>query len=254
MRTTERESYMSNELTTKAEYGVAINGRSMSDVLRENIGGEGLSIYELDSVKVPAGGGTIWTVPTAEGEKGFKEIECVVVAKTMTRAFWLKSKEEGGDGSPDCRSSDTIHGEALSTDGPGGACEKCPKSQFGSASKGRGQACKLQAHLALKIGDDMLPTMLTIPPSGLGAMKKEWLLRLAKVCKPFWSAVTAIGLKTEQNEAGTKYSRPTFRIVRMLSETECAEMADYVESLKGILRTGSTGMKQDRDEGSEVEL
>ncbi len=232
-----------NSIATIQGSGAMVRAGEIRDTLIDNLGGEGVSIYELDTIKVPAGGGTLWTVTTVDGEKGMKEIEGVVVAKTMTRTYWAKSMEEGGDGSPDCRSLDTIRGEKLTSDGPGGECAGCMMAEFGSSSKGKGQACKLQMHLAIRIGDDMLPTMLTIPPSGLKAAKAEWLIRLAKVNKPFWSCVTAIGLKQEVNDAGIKYSKPSFRIVRMLTEAEIAETAAYVEAMKGVLRTGGAAVR-----------
>ena len=47
---------------------------TFQDLVAQNIGAAGISAFELDRIQVPAGGSTMWTINTLEGEEAGKEI------------------------------------------------------------------------------------------------------------------------------------------------------------------------------------
>ena len=119
-----------------------IEPAALAEMIAENVGASGLTLSDLEQVTIPAGGGTMWTIPDAiAGPTGAAELTGVVLYAQDRRAFWREGLEDSGGGTPpDCSSPDAITG----TGDPGGACGKCHMAEFGSAPDGRGQACKQQ--------------------------------------------------------------------------------------------------------------
>lgn len=136
-------------------------------LLRESLGdGARLTMADLPTVKVPAGGATSWQLPTGESAE---VLEGVLVVYQPVRAFWEESFEEGGGGSPpDCSSDDTVIGKGMfgvdSETNPTGQCDKCPMSEFGSG-KNNAQACRLVTRLFLLQEGSLVPTLVLLPPS-----------------------------------------------------------------------------------------
>ena len=58
---------------------------TFQDLVAQNIGAGGISAFELDRIQVPAGGSTMWTINTLEGEEAVKEIEGIIVHMTRDR-------------------------------------------------------------------------------------------------------------------------------------------------------------------------
>lgn len=174
--------------------------------LAENLGGERISTFDLDRIKVPSGDTAFWTVPSEDDPEGTaeKEFEAIVVGQILNRSYWASGIDESGGGSPpDCSSPDGIAGFGT----PGGTCAECTLAQWGSA--GRGQACKTTRNMFILLPNLALPVVLTIPPSSLGDAKK-FLLRLASRGKSTTNTAVVFGLKKVQNADGINYSRVTF--------------------------------------------
>lgn len=90
-----------------------------------------------------------------------KELRVVVVFSHKARGFW-----EEGNKVPVCTSMDGRTGQG----DPGGACATCPLNQFGSDPKGgNGKACKEMRRLYFVREEDGLPSLLTLPPTSIGA-------------------------------------------------------------------------------------
>ncbi len=90
-----------------------------------------------------------------------KELDVVVVFSHKARGYW-----EEGNKVPVCSSLDGKHG----TGNPGGACIACPLNQFESDPKGgRGKACKEMRRLYFVSDEDVLPQLLTLPPTSITA-------------------------------------------------------------------------------------
>ncbi len=73
---------------------------------------EDVDEFDLDGVSVPGGGGLAWPVPDINGEPtALEEIVGVVILQGTRRAYWEKSFDETGGGSPpDCASLDGNNG------------------------------------------------------------------------------------------------------------------------------------------------
>ena len=123
-------------ISNAAQYPALVNPQNAIDILRSNLGGEKISEFDLQQIKIPTGGGLSWTIPSVSGERTSPSVEGIIVAVAPRRAYWESSDLSGNP--PDCASRDLITGRG----NPGGACELCEFAQFGSADNGAGKACK----------------------------------------------------------------------------------------------------------------
>lgn len=185
------------------------------ELLADALGGDALSFKDLDRVKVPSGGGTMWTVPTLHGEEGKKFVEGVIIERATRRAYWpyaLEDKPDDADGKPECQSFDGVMGIG----DPGGDCSACPFNEFDTDVKGGpGKACKETRQLFVLTKDDLLPLVLTVPPGSL-ANVKAYLLRLLRAQLTVDSVVTKIGLE-KVTGGKTPFSRVTFEAAEKLT-------------------------------------
>jgi hypothetical protein len=153
----------------------------------------------------------------------------VVVLKKDRRAYW-KTKELTNN-PPDCSSNDSREGIGT----PGGNCEKCPLAVFGS--DGAGQACKQIRDLFIIRGEDMLPQILSLPPTSLKAAE-DFFVKLLGRRIPYYGAIIGIEVQKAQNPQGKHYGKATFSLVRTLTPEEkllamqlganCAKFAERV--------------------------
>ncbi len=204
----------------------------ISAALSTNIGSGNLSEFDLPRIKIPAGGGTQWTVPTLEGEAMEPQIEGVIVLARDTRAYYSQPiSETGGNQPPDCYSTDGATGCGK----PGGACITCPLAAYGSAPGGRGQACKQIKQLFVLRGSQLLPEVVTLPPTSLKAAK-QYLLKLTSQGIPYYAVVTRIGLERTKNAQGIAYSRAVLSFVRRLMPGEVDRAREYHEMLKPLVQ------------------
>ena len=197
-----------------------------------NIGTGGLTEFDLPRIKIPAGGGLQWPVPSLEGETMESVIEGVIVLARDTRAYYSQPLSEGGGNQPpDCFSADGTTGAGK----PGGTCMTCPLAQYGSAPGGRGQACKQIKQVFVLRGSLLLPEVISLPPTSLKAAK-QYLLKLTSQGIPYYSVVTRVGLERTKNKQGIAYSRTTFTFVRRLTPDEVHIAQEYHEMLKPLVQ------------------
>jgi len=205
---------------------------TINAAISTNIGTGGLSEFDLPRIKMPAGGGLQWAVPTLEGEAMEPSIEGVIVLARDTRAYYSQPiSETGGSQPPDCWSADGAAGCGK----PGGACLACPLAQYGSAPGGRGQACKQIKQLFVLRGSLLLPEVVTLPPTSLKAAK-QYLLKLTSQGVPYYAVVTRIGLERTKNAQGIAYSRAVLAFVRRLAPEEVERAREYHEMLKPLVQ------------------
>lgn len=186
---------------------------------------ESLTLSDLPSIRLPLGGTTTWNVPTAKGFKSEEALVGIVLGCQNSRSYW-PDKSSTGD-PPQCASSDGL----LGIGSPGGDCSVCPLSKFGS--RGRAQACKALIRLLLLRQGSVLPYALRLPPTS----HKSWRaysLKLLSEQRPIYSVVSEIGLDSQQNPDGQKYSIATFRLDRLLEPQEVMQVKDHTELLSPI--------------------
>jgi hypothetical protein len=191
-----------------------------TETFAENVGDEGLSITDLDVLKVPSGGGKSWELEGPEGERSERELLGVVIHFNQARAYWQDAYSGEGK-EPDCSSSDGITGYG----DPGGQCVTCPMAAWGSAGGGsRAQACKSMSRVYVMLEDDLLPHLLQVPPSSL-AIWKKYRLRLGTT--PYWKCLTRLTLDKAVNRAGIAYSQVGFAMAGRLDEEKAGRVAGF---------------------------
>lgn len=205
---------------------------AINAALSTNIGSGGLSEFDLPRIKMPAGGGLQWVVPTLEGEAMEPAIEGVIVLARDTRAYYSQPiSETGGNQPPDCWSADGVTGSGK----PGGACLACPLARYGSAPGGRGQACKQIKQLFVLRGSLLLPEVVTLPPTSLKPAR-HYLLKLTSQGVPYYAVVTRLSLERTKNSQGIAYSRAVLSFVRRLAPEEVERAREYHEMLKPLVQ------------------
>lgn len=215
---------------------VAVAGdvEAMGAVMKENVGEGGITPFDLDRIKVPAGGGLTWELPSLDGEIiESKTVDGIIVYWKEPRAYWATKYEDSGGGTPpDCSTFDGIAG----TGEPGGECAKCPLAAFGTADKGGGQACKQTRMMFLLRPDSLLPTVLSAPPTSLKAMR-GYFLRLAGQAVPYYTVITRFTLEKAKSGTGIEYSRIVPAVGARLSKEEVAQVQKYAEGFRGTFET-----------------
>lgn len=196
-------------------YAIArMDPRELAEAIALNMEGERLSPFDLDRVKVPAGGATTWEVPSLDGPQDVKSLDGIIIAQRSVRSYW--SAEFSGSGTPpECASQDGKVGIGI----PGGDCDACPLAAFGSGRNNRAQACKLNRLLFVLREDAVLPLVVPVPPSSLGAVKR-YLLALTTNLLPFYAVVTRLDLARTKNADGIQYGEIVPSRVRNLSADE----------------------------------
>jgi len=215
-------------------------------IIGENVGGD-LDAFDLDRVPWPTGGNQQFTVPTLEGEENVAHIDGVIVFKKNTRCYY-ETPYDGSKNPPDCVADDGLLGKG----NPGGECSECPLAVFGSGtnqdgSQSKGQACDQRQQLFLIRPGELLPMLLTLPPTSLKAAKR-YFLRLASKAMPYYAVVTRIGLTKDKSSGGIDYSAATFSVVDVLT----AEQRDAFTTLNKQLGPQLEKVRATHESGSEM--
>jgi hypothetical protein len=182
-------------------YQIMEAGELLRETLFENMGGDGMSVRDFDTVKVPTGGITVFTVPGPNGEEHMSEIEGVIIHHCTTRAYY-KEEFSGGGTPPDCSSPDGITG--LGDIGDGSmerACEGCPMNRFGSG-KDDAKACSERRMIFVAMPERAFPIVIAAPPGSLSSTR-EYFRDLGKHhLKLYYNVVTRFTLRKERRKKG----------------------------------------------------
>lgn len=221
----------SKELVTMENSGYLAATVNLGDLFSEEM--EGLS-PTFDRIKIPAGGGISYEVPSDDPSSpdSVKEFKAVILYHHPIHSYY-KEKFNGGSNPPDCSSIDG----KIGIDGASGeckACSGCPLSKFGSGENG-GMACKQKRRVYILREGEILPVILTIPSASLKEFTK-YVTRLLQKGKKTNSVVTRFALKKAQNSTGITYSQVVCGVDRELTpdEQKCiAAMSEQVKSFAG---------------------
>lgn len=201
------------------------------ELMEQNIGPGGVSEFDLDRAKIPAGGVTMFELPTLDGEEFVTSIEGVVVGWRDVRLYWRDAFGKGETGPPDCIAEDGQNGVARVVDKfqVGGECAACPFSKFGSAGNGdgddRAQACQSRRILLLMRPGSLIPLVVSLPPTSVAPARK-FFLRLLGNEKATHEVVISIGLEKATNAGGIDYARATFKLVENLDPGLAKQFAE----------------------------
>ena len=195
----------------------------------EDIAGETLSPFDLPRIKVPSSGATVWEVPSFEGTEAVKEIDCVILDIRKVRNYWSTGMDESDGTPPDCSSPDGKCGFG----DPGGDCASCPHAQFGSG-KNNSQACSERRQLFLMLPGSGIPYPLSVPPSSIHALMREYIVPMTGKGKHYYAVRTKISLVKDKNGQGIEYSKCVFKFAGDLNPETAAIMAKYRDMVKGM--------------------
>ena len=195
--------------------------------LRENAGVSGFNVFDLMRISVPAGKQTLWEIPSTRGDPiSSKEIEGIAIHLADKRAYW-KDEYSGEGAPPDCTSDDLRRGVG----DPGGDCQQCPFSVFGSDPKGgRGQACKQVRQLFILLRNSKIPSVLQLPPTSLKACR-QFFLQLGNEGIPYWAVVMKFGIQKKTNAANQPYSVVVPRVHREIDPSARERIAAYRKAI-----------------------
>jgi len=221
-----------DSLATRESYALTINDDVARQFAEMAAGGGAIDVTVLPTVKVPAGGGLNFELPSGDATK---ELRGVMILRQPVRAYWAGSIEDTGGGQPpDCSSQDAVTGHG----DPGGDCLTCPLSQWGSKPDGgNAQACRHITRVFLLQPGHRLPLYFPAPPSAFRAAYVYNLALFDTNTDPF-GVETVITLEKTQSKGGVGYSRPVFRRGEPLAAEESDAIRVYaarlVPALKGI--------------------
>jgi len=223
----------------------------VQDVVRENLGETAdITPFDLERIRIPAGGGTQWELPDGTTAPAF---DAVIIGWSNCRGYWPGSFAGGEP--PQCWSTDGVTGIG----DPGGECRRCPYAQFGTAvgadgESRRGQACKAMRRLLLLLPGQALPVLLTLPPTSLRPCR-QYMLRLVSSDRlAYWQVITRFGLARQTNRSGIAYSVVSLERGAVLPEEMAARAKAYADAVRGILSGPVAADEYVAPNGEGVEL
>jgi hypothetical protein len=231
--------------------------REIAEMLQEASGGQRVSPFDLDVIKVPSGqGAPMWAVQTLDGEDAVKSIEGIMILSRTIRSWWETSIDESGGGSaPDCSSQDGQIGVGAPKGHPDFvegnyevrfdtngeeirrgrfSCAACPLAEFGSDARGRGQACKQNLLVFMLRPESVIPMVIKVPPSSIKVMRNFILSMSGRGIKPFGAVIT-LGFKKVTKSGSPAYFEIEPKIARRLDSGELEKIRDLRNSLLPVL-------------------
>ncbi len=215
-----------NEKALEVTDGFAVLANQ--DILKEALAEDcqGLD-FSFDRVKLPAGGGTAFEIPSADGEDSemVKDITGIILYNHPAYAYY-HDKYSGGSNPPDCGSFDGVNGIGT----PGGKCASCPYNKFGSGD-GQSKLCKNKRMLYILREGELFPIMISLPTGSLKSFIQYVKSQLSRGRK-LGQVVTRITLKKAINASGIAYSQAVFGFVRLLTAQERTAVVGIADTAK----------------------
>lgn len=238
------------ELVPVSSFEVTPFDESVTEMISEEL--DGLGSIPFDQVKIPSGGGRAFEVPSDDPDNPdtVTELVGIIIDHHPTNGYW-RDPFSGGNVSPDCSSMDGKLGVITET-GCVRSCDTCPLNQFGSADDGNGKACKNMHRIYLLREGEMLPIILTLPPTSIKPFKEYLAKRvlLAKPPKRCWQVVTKITLKTDTSSAGIKYSKAVFTKVGLVDNIDAVKPT--VDGIKALIQAQKSAVTPPENNFVEV--
>ena len=225
---------MANELVKvdANEYPPLCMSQDVKAIIEENLGGQPISAFNLDRIKVPGAGGLVWSVPSIGGDEPAKAIKGIIIYWKSPRVYWQTSYGAGEMTPPDCASVDGVCGVG----NPGGPCADCGLNQWGSAVEGsKKKACKEMRQLFVLMPGNILPVVISLPPTSIGPISK-FNLQLANKALRYWHMIVELTL----DRVVTKVSNIPYSVVNIkpagrLDPEMIEQLSAYREQMIPIL-------------------
>ena len=183
--------------------------------------------------------GQLYVMPD---ESKIPEFEGIILDTNRINAWWEKSFDETGGGTPpDCFSMNGIDADQNSNMPQAALCRDCEKNKFKSAvekdgSQGDGKACKNMKRVHVVMEGEMLPHRMTLPPSSLKAID-DYISRLTSKGLPYQLVHTTFKLKEAKNAKGIKYSeiKPE-RGILITDPEQATNLKKLLKDMKPVMR------------------
>jgi hypothetical protein len=197
---------------------------------------QGAELFDLKSnlndiqVRLPQIGivhqGQVFKMPDGSKVGSFQGI---ILDLNMTNAWWEKSFQETGGGTPpECFSMDgrKVDPRSEMPQSETGACIDCKWDKFGTDMKdgrpGKGKACKNMKRVHIIMENEMMPYRLTLPPSSLEAIDK-YVSLLTSRGLPYQLVVTNFALAEAFNDQGIAFSKIALSDVGAITDMDMAK-------------------------------
>lgn len=210
---------------------VTVDSEFTADELAEDM--EGMQM-NFPRIKIPSGGSLQFEIPSEDPENPdySKTLEGIILFNHPNNAYWPAGSDYDDTAIPLCSS---VNGK-LGIGTPGGSCTGCAMNTFGSAAEGKGKACKNMRALYLLRSGEPMPWLLTLPPTSIKPfrdfMNQAFILRR----RAAYGSLVQIGLK-KMNNGRDDYSIATFRRLADFSGEELAQVKNYADSFKELVRS-----------------
>ena len=213
-------------------FDLPVLSEDMGQAMAEEMDGLQLS---FPRIKIPSGGGLAFEVPGDDPENPDteKEIVGVIVDHHPVNAYWA-DKYSGANNPPDCASMDGKVG--MDQDGNRKPCNSCPMNEWGTAEDGRGKACKNMHRVYILREGEMLPLLLTLPPTSLKNISDYLGLRIVSKGLRSYGVVSKVSLKKAQNAGGINSAQAVFALAGKLAPAQVSAMAEYSQGIRTITR------------------
>ena len=229
-----------------------IEGDFSAEELAEDADGLQMSFQR---VKIPAGGTLQFEMPSDDPDNPDyeKTLVGVILHNHATCAYWPAGSEYDDDTTPLCSSVDGKQGYGE----PGGVCEACALSQFGSASNGRGKACKNMRVLYLLRSGEFMPLAINLSPTSISPFREFLNQGFVFRNRATYGSLVEIGLKRQTNPEGKDYSVATFKRLGDFHGDQLAAVRKYAlsfrEQIRGMNRQRIEAKREQDDGLCEVE-
>ena len=206
-------------------------------------------------IKIPAGGVLQFEIPNGDPQHPdySPTLTGVILFSHASCVYWPEGDEYSDDVPPLCSSVDGKQGYGE----PGGVCETCALSQFGSASNGRGKACKNMRVLYLLRSGEFMPLAINLSPTSISPFREFLNQGFAFRKRAIYGSLVEIGLKRQTNPEGKDYSVATFKRLGDFHGDQLASVRKYAfsfrEQIRGMNRQRIEAKREQDDGLCEVE-
>ena len=223
----------------------------ISNMITRNLGGEPLSMADLDKAINPSGGKLKWEIPDIDGEsESISSIEGVIIHSHDNRAYYEKEYDGSGE-RPDCSSPDGIHGYGVMADACGGICADCPMDKFGSGKNGS-KACSDEKWVYILREGEMLPVVVSLTPTNKRALRTYGARLMNKKNRDLTQVVSKLTNSKATSKSGFPTAKVTITLVEILPEDEAKKMSDYAELMAPHIEAANTPWQYDEVEDAPV--
>ena len=183
----------------------------------------------FERFKIPGSGVTQFEAPSDDPENPnyVPKLEVVVLYTHNSNSYWPEDTERNDDTPPACQSADGKQGYGT----PGGVCMTCPLNVYGSSSRGTGKACKNMKTLYVLRSGDMMPYVLSLPPTSIKAWQTFFNKTFTYRGRNVYTSLVEITIK-RKNGNGYDYGVASFKLLRDFEGEELAAITQYAKNFR----------------------